>query len=113
MLRVKVEGLSEGDRALRHVCGGRRGLASILARAGRAPGRRSASSLAVTPTIRHARTSLTWARGTLGRGGVFESSPNQLTFGTNVFYSRFSQYGTKRQRQRTLIHVDEADATAS
>ena len=53
------------------------------------------------------RKSLVWSGQRLGRGGIFESSPNRLEFGTAVFYGRFAQYGTKRQRQRTLLHVDE------
>ena len=33
----------------------------------------------------------------LGRGGVFESSPDRLLFGTNVFYSAIiHQHGAKR-----------------
>ena len=52
------------------------------------------------------RKSLVWRGDTLGPRGIFESSPDRLTFGSAVFYSRFSQSGTKRQRQRTLIHVD-------
>ena len=48
-----------------------------------------------------------WAGDRLGRGGVFfEASPDKLTFGTNLFYSRFHQYGTKRHAARPLIHVD-------
>ena len=57
------------------------------------------------------RASLTWASSRLGRGGVFEADPDRLQFGTNVFYSRFSQHGTKHQRARPLIHVDAADVT--
>ena len=53
------------------------------------------------------RRSLTWRGKGLGRGGVFQARPGQLTFGTNVFYSRFFQHGTRHHRQRTLIHVDQ------
>ena len=56
------------------------------------------------------RKSLTWRGNGLGRGGVYEATANRLAFGTSVFYSRFFQYGTTRQRTTPLIHVDVADA---
>ena len=43
----------------------------------------------------------------LGRGGIFEASPNRLEFGTSLFYGRFAQYGTKKQQATPLINVDE------
>ena len=52
------------------------------------------------------RRSLTWAGDRLGRGGIFESSPDRLRFGSSLFYGRFAQYGTKRQRATPLIHVN-------
>ena len=58
------------------------------------------------------RRSLTWAGDKLGRGGVYQADPDRLTFGTGVFYSRFTQTGTKRQRARPLIHVDDQAHTA-
>ena len=58
------------------------------------------------------RKSLVWRRDKLGRGGVYEADPDRLTFGTDLFYSRFPQHGTKRQRKTPLIHVDEDDARA-
>ena len=77
-----------------------------------------ASSLAETAMARwplkrrsgKLRRSLRWAGSRLGRGGVYEPSPDRLTFGTNLFYARFAQTGTKRQRKTPLIHVDEDDA---
>ena len=56
------------------------------------------------------RTALTWRRDKLGRGGVYEPTANRLAFGSSLFYSRFSQYGTTRQRTTPLIHVNEDDA---
>ena len=56
------------------------------------------------------RTSLTWRGSGLGRGGVYEPAATRLTFGSDLFYGRFGQYGTKRQRTTPLIHVDEDDA---
>ena len=58
------------------------------------------------------RRSLTWSGKGLGRFGVFESSPDRLTFGSALFYSRFAQLGTKRQRATPLIHVDPKQHTA-
>ena len=57
------------------------------------------------------RKSLTWQGDRLGRGGVYEADPNMLRFGTNLFYSRFSQHGTRRQTARPLIHIDEQQHT--
>ena len=56
------------------------------------------------------RTSLTWRGDSLGRGGVYEPTATRLTFGTDLFYARFAQYGTKRQRATPLIRVDADDA---
>ena len=109
MIRVDVSGLSEAEKAMPHVRGGRVRSPPVLARTWRA--RWPTTPRARWPLRRRTgtlRASLTWASATLGRGGVFESSPNQLTFGTNVFYSRFAQFGTKRQRATPLIHIDEA-----
>ena len=58
------------------------------------------------------RKSLVWRRDKLGRSGVYEADPDSLTFGSSLFYGRFPQYGTKRQRKTPLIHVDEDDARA-
>ena len=52
------------------------------------------------------RKSLVWHGDRLGRGGVFEAANDRLRFGTNVFYGRFPQSGTKRQRMTPLIHVE-------
>ena len=57
------------------------------------------------------RRSLTWAGSRLGRGGVYEASPDRLAFGTSVFYGRFHQFGAKHTPRRPLIHVDEADTS--
>ena len=62
------------------------------------------------------RKSLTWRGESLGRGGVFEPTRDRLTFGSALFYGRFSQDGTKRQPRRELIHVEperHRDALAS
>ena len=67
------------------------------------------------PLRRHSgrlRKSLTWRGNGLGRGGVYEPSATRLTFGSDLFYGRFPQFGTKRQRTTPLIVVDEHDARA-
>ena len=56
------------------------------------------------------RKSLVWRGARLGRSGVYEPTATRLIFGTDLFYARFAQYGTKRQRKTPLIHVDEDDA---
>ena len=53
------------------------------------------------------RKSLVWRGDTLGPRGIFESSPDRLKFGTALFYGRFAQHGTKRQRATPLVHIDE------
>ena len=52
------------------------------------------------------RRSLVWRGDTLGPHGIFEADPDRLRFGSAVFYGRFAQHGTKRQRATPLIHVD-------
>ena len=106
--RVGVSGLSEGDRALRKfaaladlrpfwlVLG--RSLADEAQR--RWPLRRRTGKL---------RRSLVWRGDRLGRGGIYAATPSRLTFGTEIFYARFAQHGSKKQRATPLIHIDEAD----
>lgn len=55
------------------------------------------------------RKSLTWSGDRLGKGGIYEPTPDRLTFGSAVFYGRFFQHGTKRQAAQPLIHIDEAE----
>ena len=47
----------------------------------------------------------------LGPRGIFESSPDRLRFGSSLFYGRFPQHGTKRQRATPLIHIDPEQHT--
>ena len=107
MLSVKVvnNGITQADRALREFAAVGdlrpfwaelgRGLADEAQR--RWPLRRRTGKL---------RESLTWGGSGLRAGGIFESDPDRLRFGSAVFYGRFWQFGTKRQRARPLIHVD-------
>ena len=110
MLDVNVSGLAEADTALRKFAAQLsdfrpfwRILGEHLATEAqrRWPLRRQSGWL---------RESLVWQGGKqggkIGRRGVFEASPDRLAFGTSLFYGRFSQSGTKRQRKRALIHID-------
>ena len=101
MLRITATGLAESDRALRRFAAvsdlrpfwselGEH-LADEAQR--RWPLRRWSGKL---------RESLTWHGDRLGKHGVFESSPDRLTFGSErCFYSRFAS--TRRAPQR---HAD-------
>ena len=57
------------------------------------------------------RKSLTWRGNRLGPRGIFESAPDRLTFGSELFYGRYYQHGTTRQVARPLIHIHEAQHT--
>ena len=59
------------------------------------------------------RKSLTWRGESLGVGGVFEPTPDRLTFGSAVFYGRFHQEGARNVPRRELIHVNPARHTAA
>ena len=59
------------------------------------------------------RRSLTWRGKSLGPSGVFEPTPDRMTFGSSLFYGRFSQTGTKHQPIRELIHIDPERHTAA
>ena len=106
-LRIDVSGLAEGDRALREFAAGVEDWRPFWRELGEHLADEAQSRWPLRRRTGRLRKSLTWAGGRLGPGGIFESSADRLEFGTNVFYSRFAQYGTKRQRQRTLLHVDE------
>ena len=58
------------------------------------------------------RQSLTWTGQRLGRGGIYKATSDSLVVGSRIFYSGFSQYGTRHQPARKLIHVDPSDVTA-
>ena len=105
-LSVTVNGIAEGDSQLRRFAASVEDLRPFW----RELGRGLAETIdARWPLRRHSgrlRRSLAWAGDRLGRGGIFESSPDRLRFGSTLFYGRFAQYGTRRQRATPLIHVD-------
>ena len=108
MIRVDVSGLSEAEKAIRTFAAGIVDLRGFWRELGRSLADDAQARWPLRRRTGKLRQSLVWRGDKLGRGGVFESSPNQLTFGTNVFYARFAQIGTKRQRATPLIHIDEA-----
>ena len=58
------------------------------------------------------RRSLKWAGDRLGRGGLYEPTPDRLSFGIDrPFYGAFHHFNTKRQRARPLIHVNPQEHT--
>ena len=108
LLDISVSGIKERDKGLETlaaVAGDLRpfwaDLAVDLARTSQArwPLRRRTGRL---------RKSLTWRGESLGVGGVFEPTPDRLTFGSAVFYGRFHQEGARNVPRRELIHVDPA-----
>ena len=105
-LHVKVEGLSKGDRALRRFEATVADWTPFWRILGQSLSDDAQRSWPLKRRSGKLRKSLTWAGARLGRGGVFESSPDRLTFGSTLFYGRFAQHGTKRQRATPLIHVD-------
>ena len=110
-LKLNIDGLSQADAALRKFGAGLLDWRPFWRLLGE---RLADDSQARWPLKRRSgrlRKSLVWASGRLGRGGIFESAPDRLTFWTAVFYGRFHQYGAKHTPRRPLIHVD-ADAHA-
>ena len=111
MLRVNVAGLEKADTGLRQFVATVTDLTPFWSELGehladeaqrRWPLRRWSGKL---------RTSLTWHGDRLGKHGVFESSPDRLTFGSAVFYGRFHQHGAKHTPRRPLIHIDPEQHT--
>ena len=110
-IKLDVDGLRQADAALRRFGAGLSDWRPYWAQLGE---RLADEAQARWPLRRQNRTVARiagWSGNRLGRGGVFESSPDRLAFGSAIFYSRFAQHGTRKQRATPLIHVDEADAS--
>ena len=107
MLHVKVEGLSTADTALRRFSATVADWTPFWRILGQSLSDEAQARWPLRRRSGRLRESLVWQGGKIGRRGVFEAAPDRLAFGTSLFYGRFSQSGTKRQRQRTLIHIDE------
>ena len=112
MLRVNVAGLEKADTGLRQFVATVTDLTPFWSELGKTLSETTQNRWPLRRRSGRLRTSLTWRGDGLGRGGVYEPTANRLKFGTNLFYSRFAQYGTKRQRTTPLILVNEADARA-
>ena len=110
-LRVDVSGLEKADAATRQFADSILDLTPFWRELGAHLADESQRRWPLKRRSGRLRRSLTWAGSKLGRGGVFESSPDRLLFGSSIFYSRYTQYGTKRQRARPLIFVDETDTS--
>ena len=105
-LSVKVKGITEADSGLRRFAAQVDDLRPFWRELGRGLAETIDARRPLRRRTGRLRRSLQWAGNRLGRGGVFESSPDKLTFGTALFYGRFAQFGTRKQRATPLIHVD-------
>ena len=108
MLRVQIHGTAQADSSLRRFSSQVDDLRPFWRELGRDLADDAQRRWPLRRRTGRLRESLMWAGDRLGRGGIFESDPDRLRFGTAIFHSRFAQHGTKRQRARPLIHVDEA-----
>ena len=107
-MKVDIIGLTHASRALRRFAAQVDDLRPFWRELGRGLAETIDTRWPLRRRTGRLRKSLQWAGDRLGRGGIFESDPDRLRFGTAIFYSRFAQHGTKRQRATPLIHVDEA-----
>ena len=111
VFEIDVGGLTQADRALRKFGATVENWRPFWSQLGESLATETQRRWPLRRRSGRLRESLHWTGSRLGRGGVFESSPDRLTFGSSIFYSRFSQYGTKQQRARPLIHVNEKQHT--
>ena len=109
VFEIDVGGLTRADRALRTFGAGILDWRPFWAQLGESLADEAQRRWPLRKRSGRLRESLAWSGSRLGKGGIYETSPDRLRFGSSIFYSRFSQFGTKRQRARELIHVD-ADA---
>ena len=112
VFRVDVTGLDTADTALRRFGAGISNWRPFWSQLGESLANTAQARWPLKRKSGRLRESLRWSGGRLGKAGIFESSPDRLRFGTAIFYSRFSQVGTKRQRARALIHIDEKQHAA-
>ena len=110
-IKLDVDGLRQADAALRRFGAGLSDWRPYWAQLGERLADESQSRWPLRRKTGRLRESLRWAGTRLGAGGIFESSPDRLTFGSAIFYARFAQFGTRKQRATPLIHVDEADTS--
>ena len=112
MLSLTVKGIPQADAGLQKLSDSAEDLRPLWARLGRGLADESQRLWPLRRGSGRLRRSLRWTGSRLDRGGIFESSPSQLRFGSAIFYGRFFQSGTARRAARTLIHVDAAQHAA-
>lgn len=110
-LKIDVDGLTQADTALRRFAATVADLRPFWAQLGERLATEAQSRWPLRRRSGRLRRSLTWSAGRLGKGGVYEPSPDALRFGSSLFYGRYAQYGTARQRATPFIHVDEIDTS--
>ena len=113
MPTINVTGLADADRHLRTFAHQLIDLTPFWRELGQSLADTAQSRWPLRKRTGTLRRSLTWRGERLGRGGVFEPTPDRLTFGSSLFYGRFSQTGTKHQPIRELIHIDPERHTAA
>ena len=102
-LRIEVHGLP--DRGLKRLADGASDLRPFWRQLGERLADTAQSRWPLRRRTGRLRKSLTWAGDRLGKGGVYESDPDRLTFGSSVFYARFHQAGARNLPRRPLIHI--------
>ena len=112
VFKIAVTGVSESDTALRRFGSTVEDWRGFWAQLGESLATETQRRWPLKRLSGRLRESLSWAGSRLGKRGIYESSPDRLRFGTAIFYSRFSQVGTKRQRARALIHINEKQHAA-
>ena len=111
MLRVNVAGLEKADTWLRQFVATVTDLTPFWSELGETLATEAQARWPLKRRSGKLRRSLTWAGDRLGRGGIFQSDPDRLKFGSAVFYGRFAQLGTLQQRATPLIHIDPEQHT--
>ena len=109
--KIAVDGLKQADTGLRKFAATVIDFSPFWSQLGRSLADETDRRWPLRRRSGKLRRSLTWTGSRLGKGGIYESSPDKLQFGTGFFYGRFAQFGAKRQRATPLIHVDEAAHT--
>ena len=107
MLTVKIRGLDKAQAGLLALGDETSNLRPFWQRLGKSLADDAQARWPLRRRSGKLRRSLTWAGQRLGPRGVYESSPDALRFGSNVFYGRFHQHGSRRMSARPLIHIDE------
>ena len=111
IIDIRATGLHEADQALDALAAAALDLRPFWSELGADLSRTSQERWPLRRLSGRLRRSLTWRGDRLGPRGVFESAPDRLTFGSELFYGKYYQHGTTRQVARPLIHINEAQHT--